>query len=109
MPLNSTKAGPAPLRIRLPVHVKVRADTPRDAVQSAPGQPEAPRSWEKDEEARSIARFRPFLRVAVVTVARPEPRVSSPDHYGLRRHLEEQRRPKVVIPPNSAVMTRQIN
>ena len=102
--IKCTKAasGPAPLRIRLPFHVSVRAETPPHASQSAAGKPETtPREFAEEEEARSISRFRPFIRVAAVTAAQPESRIPSPDHYVLRKHLEEQRRPQVVKPPRS--------
>ena len=39
----------------------------------------------EDEERQAIDRFRPFIRVAAVSAT---PRPTSPDHFGLRRHLE---------------------
>ena len=44
----------------------------------------------EDEQRRMIAKFQPFVRVAAMSASKPA-RGSSPDHYGLRRHLNEQR------------------
>ena len=105
MPLIQSKkaaSGPAPFRIRLPIHISVRAEMPPHAGQRAAGQPDTTlKELAKDEEARSIGRFRPFIRVAAVTVNQPETRNPSPDHYGLRQHLKEQRRPQEEKPPRS--------
>ena len=44
----------------------------------------------EDEQRRMIAKFQPFVRVAAMSASEPARR-SSPDHYGLRKHLDEQR------------------
>ena len=44
------------------------------------------------EEKAAIDRFRPFIQIASVRVTQPETRQPSPDHYGLRRHLERDKR-----------------
>ena len=38
------------------------------------------------------AHFRPSLQIAAVRATQPEPRPPSPDHYGLGRHIREDRR-----------------
>ena len=45
----------------------------------------------KKEEKAAIARYRPLVRVAAVRATQPKPRNRSPDHYGLRRHTEDDK------------------
>ena len=60
-----------------------------------PCQAAAQRIAAEAEERQMIAKFHALriVRVAAVSVSRPA-RAASPDHYGLRRHIEEQRRPR---------------
>ena len=49
----------------------------------------AARNFAEDEENRAIARFRSVFRAAAVSAT---PQSSSPDHYGLGRHIAENAR-----------------
>ena len=56
---------------------------------SAAGRRQSPAAREaaveraEEEQRQAIERYRPFIRVAAVSVS---PRPTSPDHFGLRRH-----------------------
>ena len=105
MPLIQSKKAalaPNPLSIRLPLHLSLRAETPQHAIRRVVSPPEpTPVEFIEDEEAKRMGRFQPFIRVATIAVTQPEPRGPSPDHYGLRQHLEGQRHPRVQEPPRS--------
>ena len=66
--------------------------------------PEAQRAsaiFAEDEQRRAIARFRPFLQVAAIRVASPQPpRKASPDPYGFQEIIgqrQERAPPRCVL------------
>ena len=90
---------------RSPSSCRLIEGRPRTRVEPYPSQPEE-RASSKDrvaskaradaiaeaEQRAAIARSRPFLRVAAVTIAPSGQHHQSPDHYGLKAHLEKGRR-----------------
>ena len=105
-------SAPPPLRIRLPHRLTTRAETPDrprvqwHAIGRVARQPE-PASWEYiahedvERRERDPIPHRPCVRVAAISVSRPETQDPDPDPFGLGRHLEEQRRPREQQPPRS--------